>query len=131
MAIEKINIPSLLRLPSFCHCVRAGNFVFVSGTVGTNPETNRIVDGGIAGQTRQTLRNIETILRGTGLTLNDMVKADVFLRELDDFAEMNKAYIEVVGSDPPARITVGKADLVFGALVEMDCVAYIDERRDV
>jgi 2-iminobutanoate/2-iminopropanoate deaminase len=131
MAIEKINIPSLTRLPSFCHCVRAGDFVFVSGTVGTDPKTDKIVDGGIGGQTRQTLRNIEAMLREVGLTLNDMVKVDVFIRELTDFGEMNKAYIEVVGSDPPARITVGKADLVFGALVEMDCIAYVDGKNGI
>ena len=131
MAIERINVPSLTRLPAFSHCVRAGNFVFVSGTIGTDPATNQLAVGGIAAQTRQTLRNIEAILRETGLTLGDMVKVDVFIRDLDEFAEMNKAYIEVVGNDPPARKTIGRADLVFGALVEMDCVAYIDERSDV
>ena len=129
MAIEKINIPSLLRLPAFCHCVRAGDFVFVSGTVGTDPKTNKLVSGGITEQTKQTLDNIQAILSEVGLTIDAMVKVDVFIRDLTDFAEMNKVYIEIVGNDPPARITVGKADLVFGALVEMDCIAYIGSKK--
>jgi 2-iminobutanoate/2-iminopropanoate deaminase len=54
---------------------------------------------------------------------------NVFIRDLNDFAEMNKVYIEIVGNDPPARITVGKVDLVFGALVEMDCIAYIESKK--
>ena len=58
-----------------------------------------------------------------------MVKVNVFIRDLNDFSEMNKVYIEIIGNDPPARITVGKADLVFGALVEMDCVAYIESKE--
>jgi 2-iminobutanoate/2-iminopropanoate deaminase len=130
MAIEKINVPSLLRLPAFCHCVRAGDFVFVSGTVGTDPKTNKLVSGGIAEQTKQTLENIKAILNEVGLAFDAMVKVNVFIRDLNDFAEMNKVYIEIVGNDPPARITVGKADLVFGALVEMDCIAYIESKKE-
>jgi 2-iminobutanoate/2-iminopropanoate deaminase len=129
MAIKKINIPSLLRLTAFCHCVRAGDFVFVSGTVGTDPKTNKLIPGGIVEQTKQTLENIRAILNEVCLAFDAIVKVDVFIRDLNDFAEMNKAYIEIVGNDPPARITVGKADLVFGALVEMDCIAYIESKK--
>ena len=130
MAIEKINITSLLRLPSFCHCVRAGDFIFVSGTVGTDPKTNELTPGGIAEQTKQTLENIRVILHEVGATFEDMVKVNVFIRDLNEFAEMNKVYIAIVGKDPPARITVGKADLVFGALVEMDCIAYKEAKEN-
>jgi 2-iminobutanoate/2-iminopropanoate deaminase len=129
MAIEKINVTSLLRLPAFYHCVRAGDFVFVSGTVGADPKTNKLVSGGIAEQTKQTLENIRAILTEVGLAFDAIVKVNVFIRDFNDFAEMNKVYIEIVGNDPPARITVGKADLVFGALVEMDCIAYIASKE--
>jgi 2-iminobutanoate/2-iminopropanoate deaminase len=70
------------------------------------------------------LRTIEVILQACGASLDDVVKMNVFLADMNAFAEMNQAYIAVMGSDPPARITVGRAELALGAAVEIDCVAY-------
>ena len=83
-----------------------------------------LVEGGTGPETTQTLRNIETILNTCGASLDDVVKVNVFLADMSTFAEMNKAYLEVMDPDPPARITVGKADLVLEAAVEIDCIAY-------
>ncbi len=124
MTIEKMNADGLARLPAFCHAVRAGDFVFVSGTLGTQSESLTLVPGGVGAETRQTLRNIETILKRAGLSFADVVKVNVFLRDMEQFGLMNEAYLEVMGDDPPARITVGRADLALGAAVEIDCVAY-------
>ncbi len=124
MALQKINIPTLGRLPAFCHAVVAGDFIYVSGTLGTVGEALTVVPGGTGPETTQTLRNIEVILAGCGATFADLVKVNVCLADIGTFAEMNAAYLAILGSDPPARITVGGADLALGANVEIDAIAY-------
>ena len=124
MSIQKITVDGLAKLPAFCHAVIAGDFIYVSGTIGTKPDSMELVEGGIGPQTTQTLRNIEQILAGCGATFEDVVKVNVFVSHMQEFAAMNHAYIAIMGEDPPARITVGRADLALGAAVEIDCIAY-------
>ncbi len=124
MGTRKIVVDGLGKLPAFCHAVVAGDFIFVSGTLGTRPNSFELVDGGTGPETRQTLRNIETILADCGASLADLVKLNVFLADMATFTEMNEAYLAVMGDDPPARITVGRAGLALGAAVEIDGVAY-------
>ena len=124
MGARKVNVDGLGKLPAFCHAVVAGDFIYVSGTLGTKPDSFELVDGGTGPQTTQTLRNIETILQGCGAGLEHLVKVNVFLADMATFAEMNAAYLEVIGEDPPARITVGRAALALGAAVEIDAVAF-------
>jgi 2-iminobutanoate/2-iminopropanoate deaminase len=123
--VRKVNVPGLVRLPAFCHATVVDDQVFVAGALGAAPDTDELVAGGIAAQTEQTLRNIETVLRACDCTLADIAKVNVYLTDMEQFAEMNSAYIAVMGDDPPARITVGCAGLALGALVEMDCIAFI------
>lgn len=122
--IQKITVDGIAKLPAFCHAVIAGDFIYVSGTLGALPNSMTLIDGGTGPETMQTMRNIETILQACGATLADVVKVNVFLADMNTFAEMNGAYLAVMGADPPARITVGRAELALGAAVEIDCVAY-------
>ncbi len=124
MKLRKVNVDGLVRLPAFCHAVVAGDFIFVSGTLGMKPDSMDLVEGGTGRETTQTLLNMEVILKACGASLDDVVKVDVFLEDMGMFAEMNEAYLAVMGSDPPARITVGRAELALGAAVEIDCIAY-------
>jgi len=125
MKAKRIFVDGLARLPAFSHAVVAGDFIFVSGTIGTKPGGMELVDGGTGPQTTQTLRNIEQILQASGASLADVVKVNVFLTEIGDFAEMNAAYIAIMGENPPARITVGKVGFgLAAATVEIDCIAY-------
>ena len=124
MTARKIIAEGLARLPAFCHAVIAGDFIYVSGTLGTEPSAMDLVEGGTGPQTIRALRNIETILAACEASLEDVVKVNVFLADMDTFSEMNKAYIEVMGPNPPARITVGRAGLALSAAVEIDCIAY-------
>jgi 2-iminobutanoate/2-iminopropanoate deaminase len=124
MKAEKVNVSGLARLPAFCHAVVAGDLVFVSGTLGTKPDSMELVEGGTGPETTQALQNIERILEECGASLADLVKVNVFLADIQKFSEMNEAYLDVMGSDPPARITVGRAELALGAAVEIDAVAY-------
>ncbi len=124
MKAKKVNVPGLAQLPSFCHAVIAGDYIYVSGTLGTKPDSMELVEGGTGPQTTQTLRNIAKILEACDASLDDLVKVNVFLADINTFAAMNEAYLAEIGTDPPARITVGQADLALGAAVEIDCIAY-------
>ena len=124
MKTKKVNVSNLGRLPSFCHAVIAGDFIYVSGTLGTESDTMELVEGGTGAETTQALRNIELILKECGANLSDLVKVNVFLADINTFPKMNQAYLEVIGDDPPARITVGGNQLALGAAVEIDAVAY-------
>jgi 2-iminobutanoate/2-iminopropanoate deaminase len=128
MKLRRVNVEGLTRLPAFSHAVIAGDFIYVSGTLGVKPNSMELVEGGIGPETTQTLHHIETILEACGASLNDVVKVSVFLADMGTFKDMNEAYVKVISSDPPARITVGRADLALGAAVEIDCIAY--KRRE-
>ncbi|NOX29944.1 MAG: RidA family protein [Actinobacteria bacterium] len=123
-AIERIVVPGQGRLPQFCHATIADGWIHVSGTLGTLPDQMDLIEGGTGPETTQTMRNIETILEACGATLRDVVKVSVFLADMDTFPAMNAAYSDVMGTDPPARITVGRAGLALNGAVEIECVAY-------
>jgi 2-iminobutanoate/2-iminopropanoate deaminase len=119
-----VNVEGLGRLPQFSHATVAGDTIYVSGTLGTAPGSLTLVEGGVGPQTTQVLRNIEAILAACGASLADVVKIDVAMVDMSQFAAMNEAYGEVFTGDPPARITVGVSALALGAAVEMDCIAH-------
>lgn len=127
MSAKKINVEGLGRLPAFSHAVIAGDFIYLSGTLGTKPGGLELVEGGTRAETAQTLRNMEAVLKECGASLADLVKVNVFLADMKTFPEMNAAYLEVIGAagpEPPARITVGRTELALGAAVEIDGIAY-------
>jgi len=128
MKPRRVNVEGLARLPAFSHAAVAGDFIYVSGTLGVKPNSMELVGGGTGPETTQTLHHIETILGACGASLGDVVKVSVFLADMGTFEEMNASYLKVMGSDPPARITVGRADLALGAAVEIECIAY--KRRE-
>lgn len=128
MSVKRINAEGLARLPAFCHATIAGDFIYVSGTLGTQPDSMKLVAGGTGPETAQALRNVEAILKACGATLADLVKVNVFLADMSQFGTMNEAYLGVMGKEVPARITVGRAELALGAAVEIDAIAYRPQR---
>jgi 2-iminobutanoate/2-iminopropanoate deaminase len=116
-------VAGLGRLPVFSHASTAGGLIFVSGTLGTEGEGFTLAPGGVGPETTQTLRNIERILAAEGASLADVVKVSVYVADMVDFPAMNEAYAAFFPEDPPARITVGGAQLALGARVEIECVA--------
>lgn len=124
MKTKKVNVSTIGRLPAFCHAVIAGDFIYVSGTLGTKSDSMELVEGGTGAETAQALQNIGLILKECDASFSDLIKVNVFLADIKTFPEMNDAYLEVVGSNPPARITVGGAELAREAAVEIDAVAY-------
>jgi 2-iminobutanoate/2-iminopropanoate deaminase len=108
----------------YSHAVVANGFVFVSGQGPADPVTNVVPDG-FADQVRQTLRNVQTILRGVGADLKDVVKVNAYLSDVTRFAAYNEIYKEFFTADPPARTTVGSQ--LVGIQVEIDCVAVLPD----
>ena len=106
-------------LGPYSPAVRAGDWVVLSGQVGLDPATGRLVEGGIEAQTRQVFANIDAVLADCGLTLDDVAKTLVFMADLAEFATMNGVYAEVFGDHRPARSTV-QAGLPGGAQVEIE-----------
>lgn len=105
--------------------VRAGGFIFVSGSVSVDPASGQLAGkGDVRAQTRQVLENIRAVLMAGGSSLEKVVKSTVFLTHMADFSEMNDVYREFFPVDPPARSTVGVNELARGEfLVEIEVVA--------
>lgn len=103
--------------------IKVDSLVFTAGQIPIDPKTGNIVDGGIAAQTRQVLENLKGVLEAAGSSLDRVIKATVFLKNMADFAAMNEVYAEYFGSSKPARSTVAVAELPRGALIEIDLVA--------
>jgi 2-iminobutanoate/2-iminopropanoate deaminase len=105
--------------------IRIGDLVFVAGQVGAGLETGELVGPTVAEQTEQIMRNMAAILEAAGSGLDKLVKTTVFLLDLADFAAMNEVYASHVGERPPARSTVGIAQLPAGARVEIEAIAHV------
>ena len=105
--------------------VRAGDFIFVSGQVPVDPVSGQAVSGDVKAETRRVLENIRLNLEGCDAGMADVVKCQVFLADIKDFAAMNEVYTEFFGDSKPARTTVQAGALpLSGSKVEIDAVAY-------
>jgi 2-iminobutanoate/2-iminopropanoate deaminase len=107
----------------YSQAVKIGDFVFTSGQIPIDPQTGAFVEGGIAEQTEQVLRNLAEVLRAGGTGLEAVVKTTVFLADMGDFAAMNEVYARYFPKEPPARSTVQAARLPRDARVEIDAIA--------
>lgn len=109
----------------YSQAIQVGNLVYTSGQIPIDPSTGSFVEGGIKEQTRQSLSNVQAILKEAGLTMNDVIKTTVFLTDMNDFAEMNSVYAEFFSNPYPARSAVAVKTLPKGALVEIEVIAGI------
>lgn len=107
----------------FSPAVRANGFLFLSGQVAQDPATGKLIEGDVAAQTAQIFRNVEALLAAAGRTLEHVVKANVYLVDMGDFAAMNTVYGDCFTAPFPARTTVGVAALPLGARVEIEVIA--------
>jgi 2-iminobutanoate/2-iminopropanoate deaminase len=109
--------------------VRVGNLVYTAGQAALDPNTQQLISGGITEQTRRTLENLKAVLEAAGTTLDRVVKANVYLKDMNDFAAMNTVYAEYLapqGVIAPARTTIEAARLPKDALVEIELIAEIE-----
>jgi len=109
----------------YSQAVRHDDFIFVSGTLGINPATGQFAEGGIKAQTRQSLENLKAVLEAAGSGLDKVLKTTVFVKDMNDFPQMNEIYAEYFTADQPARSTVEVARLPKDALVEVEAIAVV------
>ncbi len=111
----------------YCHAIRTGNLVFCSGQTPLDPTTMKLVGTSIGEQTERVLDNLIIVLNGMGLSLKDVVKTTVFLKDMSDFQGMNEVYARVFEPHRPARSTIAVKQNPLDALVEIECIAEISE----
>lgn len=107
----------------FSPAARDGDRVYMSGQVAQDPATGKLVEGGVVAQTEQIFRNIDAILSAAGKSFADVVKVNVYLADIKDFAAMNEVYAKHFAAPYPARTTIGVAALPLGAIVEIEMIA--------
>jgi 2-iminobutanoate/2-iminopropanoate deaminase len=107
----------------YSQAIRAGNTVYLSGQLGIDPKTGRLVDGGIEAQTRQALENIKAVLFAAELNLASVVKVEVYLTDMNDFAKVNEVYSTYFTPPYPARVCVAVKQLPKDGKVEIAVVA--------
>lgn len=110
---------------AYSQAIRAGDFLFLSGQIPIDPQTNEQVSGGIEAETRRVLENLSAVLEAGGATLADVVKVTAYLADMQDFAAFNAVYVSYFPEQPPARATVAVLGLPRGVRVEIDAVALL------
>jgi 2-iminobutanoate/2-iminopropanoate deaminase len=110
----------------YSQAIRAANIIFVSGQIALDPATGKLIEAtDIASQTRRVLLNMKGVLSSAGASLDNVVRTTVYLKSMNDFAEMNAAYAEFFQANPPARSTVEVSRLPRDAGIEIDCIAVL------
>lgn len=109
----------------YSQAVKAGNLLFVSGQVPFVPETMEIVEGDVKAQTAQSLKNLQAILKEAGADFSNVVKTTVFIKDMNEFAQINEVYAEYFGENKPARVCVEVARLPKDVKVEIELIAVL------
>ena len=106
----------------YVHAVEANGLIFTSGQLGLIPETGELPEG-VEAQAHQSLKNLAAVLEAAGSSLGHVVKTNVFLDDINDFAKVNEVYAQYFQGEPPARACVQAAKLPKGGLVEIEAIA--------
>lgn len=122
-SVESPDAPNAIG--PYSQAIVANGFIYTAGQVGADPKTGALVQGGIAEQTEQVLKNIAAVLKAAGTDLDGVVKTTVFLADISDFAKMNEVYAKFFKKPYPARSTVQVARLPRDAKIEIEAVAVV------
>ena len=129
--MKLINDPnSPAAIGPYSHAVISGNMLFTSGQISINPLTSSLVEDEIKTQTDQVFNNILSILESQGLSLENVVKTTVFLKDMNEFKDFNAVYEQRFGSHKPARSTIEVASLPLGSRVEIEAIAEIPSHQE-
>ena len=121
--VETADAPKAIG--AYSQAIVADDFVFVSGQIGLDPKTGNMVEGGVAEQTEQVMKNLEAILKASRSDFENVVKATIFLADINDFAKVNEIYGRHFKAPFPARATVQIARLPRDAKVEIEVTAIL------
>lgn len=124
--VAYLNMPGMegRDLP-FSSAVKVDDTLYLSGNLGNIPGTLDLAEGGIQGETRQTMENISAVLEQFGSSMDNVVKCTVFLADMAEWGAMNEVY-KTFFKNPPARSALGASGLALGARVEIECIAVAD-----
>ena len=123
MTRKAISSASGVAVGPYSHAIVADPFVYLSGQTPIDPATGQLVEGSVEVQTHQCFANLGAVLAAAELDFDDVIKCNVYLRDMADFAEMNRAYATHFSEPYPARTTIGVAGLPLNARVEIEMVA--------
>lgn len=107
----------------YCHAMKVGNLVFCSGQTPLDPDTMKLVGNTIEEQTKRVLDNLSIVLAGLNLSLKNVVKTTVYLKNMADFQGMNRVYADMFQGHKPSRTTIAVRQNPLDALVEIECIA--------
>jgi len=119
--IKTANAPAAIG--PYSQAVEINNTLYISGQLGIDPKTGKMVEGDVKAQTRQVLRNVEAILQAAGYSLIEVVKSTCLLSDIANFKAMNEVYSEFYFEHQPARAAFAVKDLPAGALIEIETIA--------
>jgi 2-iminobutanoate/2-iminopropanoate deaminase len=111
----------------YSQAIRCGQLLYTSGQIALDPASGELVGDDVQAQTHRVLQNLQAVLNSGGTSLANVIKTTVFLSTMGDFQAMNAVYASYFGETAPARSTVAVAELPRKALVEIECIALIDE----
>ncbi|EAW14724.1 putative L-PSP endoribonuclease family protein Brt1 [Aspergillus clavatus NRRL 1] len=109
----------------YSQAIIANGVVYCSGAVAMDPETGKLVEGDVKAHTHQCIKNLTHVLEAAGTTIDKVVKVNVFLADMDDFAEMNSVYTQYWGDVKPCRTCVAVKTLPLNTDVEIECIAVL------
>jgi len=110
-------------LGPFSQAIVEGDFIFLAGQVCSNPVTGKLEPGDVRSETKRTFENVRAILQAAGSSFDDVVKCNVYLRDINDFSAMNEVYATYFSPPFPARTTIQAGALPGGVAVEIECIA--------
>lgn len=110
----------------YSQAVKAGNLIYTSGMLPIDPSNGQIAEGDIKAQTEQVLKNLLEVFKAAGACINDVIKTTVYLKDMNDFAQMNEVYKKYFTEKFPARTCIEVARLPKDALVEIECMIYVE-----
>jgi 2-iminobutanoate/2-iminopropanoate deaminase len=123
MGRQAVHAEGATAVGPYSHAVRAGEFLYLSGQTPLDPVTGKLLEGGVQEQARQCFHNLFKVLEAAGMGPGNVIKVNVFLTNMEDFAAMNEVYAKQFDKPYPARTTIGVASLPLGARIEIEMVA--------
>ena len=109
----------------YSQAIVANGFLFTAGQIALDPATGQVITGDVVAQSERVMKNLKAVLDASGASWNDVVKATVYLHDMNDFPRVNEVYARALGTARPARSTVQVAGLPRGVLVEIDLIAVV------
>ena len=123
---EVVSAPDAPKaMGAYSPAIKAGNLLFISGQIPVDPSTGNLIQGDIAAQAEQVMRNLTALLRAAGVGFDHVVRTTVYLADMNDFAGMNEVYSRYIVDPPPARATVQVARLPRDVKIEVDAIAVL------